>query len=44
MGQIDPRLGGAYDRPTRGCLLLLRAQNANGRDFDSVLHYPEGAE
>jgi hypothetical protein len=34
-------MGGAYDRPTRGCWLLWRAKKALGSDFDSALHYAE---
>ena len=36
MGQIDLRVGGAYDRPTRECLLLWRAYKVHGTDFGSV--------
>ena len=42
MGQIEPPGGGAHDRPTRGCLLLRRPEEAHGRDVAGALHYPEG--
>ena len=37
MGQNTSQRGGAHDRPTRGCLLLRRAQKAHDSHFDSVL-------
>ena len=38
MGEIDTQVGGAYDIPTRGCLLLWRAYKVHGTDFGSVFY------
>ena len=35
MGLIDPRGGGAYDRPTTGCLLRWRPEKAKRGEFSA---------